>query len=748
MDGEDPLLVRPVTISDPLVLARPRPRLEVLQRVLAVAALAGTIAGPLPACVSFGLLTVFWDPGGLDISLEALIEGPLPPFENLRPLEAYFVFRQLTDQPIAAEDRGRLLGWRRAEGTVPSTAESPQDRWLSARASVLGSNRRHRIETYRWSERYQAYHNCLDDAFRVATRTLEARTARWGRDSPMLKEWLDGQDRVFANCDGEEEQLPQPLDQTWPEDLRLDREYQIAAAMFYAERWSEAERRFLAIADQERSPWRATSAYVAARAMLRQGRLEAAIEQLRSVISAAEHESIHDAARRFLRHCRYRHEPSAIHAETRQALLAGPLDADFDHRWTDYLWGLDRNGDLGDDFDLWMLAVTGHGLDGDPRWRAVRPRVQARWRQTANRVWLLAALAVAETAPGSHSPVAPADLESLLEAAATTPEETFAAPAVAYHRARLLTDLGRFDEAQTLLEALRARGAEWPLGTRNRLRQLEARVAPDLKSLLEASVSEAVALVSAGPWESRSEAVGLDRREVVVSAREQHADFDRQAGAILDLGVSVLQRLPLASLAELAMTSDLPPGPEERLLTAAFVRALLAEDHRVALDLARRIEQEIGSLAGGARTYLQSAPAARDFAAALFLLWAPGVQPFFHYGVDRAVGSWWCGESIQSHLGFVRLPRLRVAESFAVDSRERMRPLKPAPEFFAESVFPWAAAQPQDPRVPEALHRLVVSTRWACGPGFGAISKRAFDLLHRRYPTSPWTEKTPYWFGG
>jgi hypothetical protein len=51
--------------------------------------------------------------------------------------------------------------------------------------------------------------------------------------------------------------------------------------------------------------------------------------------------------------------------------------------------------------------------------------------------------------------------------------------------------------------------------------------------------------------------------------------------------------------------------------------------------------------------------------------------------------------------------------------------------------------------VPEALHRLVVVTRYGCRNGDASIeqiSKAAFDLLHKQYPKSQWTAQTPYWF--
>ena len=59
----------------------------------------------------------------------------------------------------------------------------------------------------------------------------------------------------------------------------------------------------------------------------------------------------------------------------------------------------------------------------------------------------------------------------------------------------------------------------------------------------------------------------------------------------------------------------------------------------------------------------------------------------------------------------------------------------------------YARKHPEDPRVPEALHLVVRATRYACGyADDGNISKSAFMLLHKKYPNSEWTKKTPYWF--
>ena len=69
--------------------------------------------------------------------------------------------------------------------------------------------------------------------------------------------------------------------------------------------------------------------------------------------------------------------------------------------------------------------------------------------------------------------------------------------------------------------------------------------------------------------------------------------------------------------------------------------------------------------------------------------------------------------------------------------------------FLSPIIFGWAKAHPEDPQVPEALHRLVVVTRYGCrngDPAIGKISKAAFDLLHKQYPKDRWTAQTPYWF--
>ncbi|MBB6251259.1 hypothetical protein [Nitrospirillum iridis] len=52
-----------------------------------------------------------------------------------------------------------------------------------------------------------------------------------------------------------------------------------------------------------------------------------------------------------------------------------------------------------------------------------------------------------------------------------------------------------------------------------------------------------------------------------------------------------------------------------------------------------------------------------------------------------------------------------------------------------------------DDLLAEALHRAVMATRYSCRVDNGPWSRAAYQELHRRFSHSPWSAKTPYWFG-
>jgi len=67
--------------------------------------------------------------------------------------------------------------------------------------------------------------------------------------------------------------------------------------------------------------------------------------------------------------------------------------------------------------------------------------------------------------------------------------------------------------------------------------------------------------------------------------------------------------------------------------------------------------------------------------------------------------------------------------------------------FVGQHVLAWAATHPADKDLPWLLYVAVQSSRGGClDPDHTAISKKAWQLLHQRFPRSPWTEQTPYFY--
>jgi hypothetical protein len=146
------------------------------------------------------------------------------------------------------------------------------DTWLKAREQVEGMARIEHLGVYApviKDQPYQTFLNCPDDAFNTAERTLKARLRRYGAGSAAVKEWLAAQDQVFANCEGAAGAVPAVLESTDPL-LRADRNYQIAAALFYQRRFDEAATAFDTVAKDKESAWVQYGEYLAARAIVRE----------------------------------------------------------------------------------------------------------------------------------------------------------------------------------------------------------------------------------------------------------------------------------------------------------------------------------------------------------------------------------------------------------------------------------------------------------------------------------------------
>ncbi len=186
----------------------------------------------------------------------------------------------------------------------------------------------------------------------------------------------------------------------------------------------------------------------------------------------------------------------------------------------------------------------------------------------------------------------------------------------------------------------------------------------------------------------------------------------------------ILNRMPLALLKQASQSEVFPPKVRQQLERVVRVRSVL----------------------------LQPSPSFDDV---YKLLKTPGL----HFQVDTGFGrytkdiaaidpfrdNWWCAVSPRAQ----DLPAFLTPAELDQAKREwdRLSAIPAAPNWLSAQTLLWSQKIPDDPRIPEALHLAVRATRYGCSDkDTGNFSKRAFDLLHRRYPNSPWTTQTKYWF--
>ncbi len=654
---------------------------------------------------------------------------------------------------------------------------------------------------------YFQYYNCLEGAFENAVKVLDNRVAQFGEQSPYVKQWLAAQDQVFSNCPGgfgyptqtPVAVIPVAAAATDPEVIREDRAYQIAAAHFYAGDFEQARAEFAAIAKDPNSPYRQIAPYLVARVLVREGTLttgmgkidagalEQAKRQLEDILADKNLADMHHAARGLLEYVRIRLYPQESERKLAAALGDNKPNPDFRQNLTDYLWLLDdlvpTERETGSSNSSTSQLPTGTGTATKPSAQPNRgdmtdwivnfqktgpeafQHALSRWQQTRSLPWLVAAIAQAH---GSDAAA------GALEAAALKVSPDSPAYVMAtFHRLRLLAESGQAEAARAGLDrVLASQSLGLTVSARNQFLALRMTLATSLDDWLRHALRRPVDL---GGYQYASTGPESDAGA--------HVFFDSDASVVLT------EKLPLSWLADAAQSPAVPAALRNQIAIAVWTRAILLRNAAVA----RRITPVLASLAPELRSSLTAyasakSDAQRNFAASFLFLHFPGMRPFVPAGaprwsifagpeplaaIDTFRNNWWClmGRSPTDTQGqwnyytmYTRLssplreiypdgkipsPAFLNASERAAAAREwsALESLPAAPSWLGQQTLAWAKAHPNDPRVPEALHLVVRATRYGCNDSdSGKYSRQAFTLLHKRYPNSPWTRKTPYWF--
>jgi hypothetical protein len=680
------------------------------------------------------------------------------------------------------EQKAALAVWNdRLSYVWDNTTDDWTKQWSGALGKVPGMTAPSNQSVFRSEDRkdyFVNYLNCPQDAFRNATETLNKLIAKYGAASPEVKDFAETQVKVFAVC-SEGNAIPDAAPANASPIIKANRNYQIAAANFYANQFDAAEKQFTAIAGDSSSPWRPIAPYLVARTLIRKATLTAAQNkvdttaltqaeaQLNKVLADKNGSALHSSARGLLSYVRFRLNPEARLAELAAAATKKSSGATLRQDLIDYTLLLDHF--VGDDDDSsgtgkTFAALPKVGREDDltdwvllfqvPDQEALDYAVK-KWEKTNALPWLVASL----TKLHAGHPKA----RALIDAAAKVKPNSPAFASVAYHGLRLMIEAGRKDDARRELDALLAANGESLVPSAlNAFLALRMKVARNLDEFLKYAtrVPSAISFDDDGRELPMDKDAGSD--EVRSSPRSRES-WDADATRALN------EMMPLGVLREAAMSKTLPAHLHRDLAIATWVRAALFDDEQTVTTLATTVASLAPELKAEVAAYVAATDApSKKFAAIYLILKYPGARPTVDSSMGRLTDfsklddyrdNWWCAYGQKPAIDGdttpkkpkeqISAPDFLTAEQKAAAAADwkQLMALGTGPNYLCAQAVKWATLKPADPRAPEALHLAVRSTRYGCtNEQTGKLSKQAYDLLHQKYPKSEWAQKTKYWF--
>jgi hypothetical protein len=562
------------------------------------------------------------------------------------------------------------------EGAFPSNPELNDDRALPG-------------------ESYQNFTNCLDFAFATAADTFKNRKAAHATEAASLADWIQGQDGVFANCNGSGDQMPGNTPASAPEWLKQDRDYQQAAAKFYQTDYDGAIARLKTIAYDTSSPWHLIARLVEARAMIRRAtigqitelppaavaapdapyseerekaqrayaefvkqkepaRLTEARDALQAILADSAMQPYHSDTAGLLDFVNLRLDPAA-QAAVLASRLTAPDRAQIPGRFQQALIDLRyylfppysnqatapmyKPAEAGSPLFGWMDAMrTPAPVQKTSDWPSDQPVDSGKIRQQQQQAAAKALMHWQATHTETWLVAAMANTQpgdpaahELIEAAAKIPKGSPAWIAATYHRLRLMPDASAMRAALVAIQL----GLHAPQrSTINLFRLLNQRVSPTLADFLHdaASLPASFTDMDSNLPDSPDIKPTTSLCNVAGSAAATFL-FNPDAATILNT------RVPLTLLAQAAEDTSLPRNLSFQIAQSTWTRAVLFNRP----EIARRMSPILTGCYPSWKPWLgayDSATTADDrrAAALLALMRFPSNEPLVRAGVEREDG--------------------------------------------------------------------------------------------------------------
>ncbi|MDR3557257.1 MAG: tetratricopeptide repeat protein [Syntrophobacteraceae bacterium] len=528
-------------------------------------------------------------------------------------------------------------------------------------------------------------------------------------------------------------------------------------------------------------------------------RLTAAERRFQEVLDRSDMAGLHASAREMINLIHFRLAPDARRSELGVSLLAPDNSAQrIQQDLNDYIWLLDmfRRKFLGDDDDPGKkargeakLIASLDGVDELTDWiftfqissGAALDHALKRYDAGQSIPWLVAVLSKI-TPQDPHFP-------KILEHARTIGKDSPAYPWVGFHLARCLMSAGKPDEARAVVDQILSLPPRaLPRSSSNLLLATRMKLARNLDEFLRYAprVPARITVDPDNPYEVR-EQLGNSfprRRARLRELKGGKVLFDADAAIVFN------EMLPLRLWIKAIENPILPERLRLTAARAAWVRGVLLDKKAAAAAAASFLKKRDTALSPFLSAYNDRHHQAAGKATAIFaILKNPGLTPYVtsHLGrltppgyIDTYHDNWWCALRCSRLTGTgcenpydpvsnfhiqtttMETPMLALYPDnkmappgfLSASDREAARSestalasLGPAPNYLSEFIIACAKGKSADIDLPEALHLCVRATRYGCtDEETTKYSKAAFELLHKKYPRSSWTKKTPLWF--
>lgn len=665
----------------------------------------------------------------------------------------YLAYRALTLDQQTLKKQEHDTPEYRFQSDIPNGG---MDVWTAQRASVSEQPlRRPLAEDRSFKGRgYGSYLNCTIGAYNFAAETLLALKTNSKISKAAVQEWVAAQDMVFDLCGDPEAnttvKIPQDLPAATPVYLRQLRQYQIATAYFYDEKFDEALRRFDTIAADKSHPMSDWASHASLRTILRSGSLDDSLHkrlgeirvsndtreqkgeaynrafsenqrkmaqiyaqiQARSKLILADksRSKQHQAVQKLLTQAALYIAPEQVYTELSNQLgrfdkdvqINGQLDkwSSLGDRLFDYRGKLELLASLRkqQEYFDWMRTIQAcTDNPGSPNYFGLcaqeHEHALAMWQKTKAKTWLIASLMTArELTPQVEATFAPA-----LQASADSKEFL----TVRYYIARLMRQAGRRDEAIAVIRPVLAVDAT----------SIDPTILPEAASANNLFRQEMLAMAK-----TEAEVLPYLLRD---SAWRIGADAD----ALLN------RHLSSEDLLRLAKNPSTDSRMIEQLLMAAWWRSDMVGKTATAEAAARLLLPSQPAMAAGINAYLATNDAEQRHYYLARLAMVFHISPQV-YRIREKLGApnnrivatnWWCSfsnEDFKPQASIQRVTPVSVDISYDIVSREaelnKLRQLGTAADWLARIVLQRAKSTPNDPALPGMADAVILSEKLDC----------------------------------